>query len=258
VEILLSNDDGVSSPGLHAHAKVLAEIGNIHVVAPDGDCSGYSHALTLEKPLRPKTLSNGFISLNGTPADCVHIALNGLLGFTPDLVVSGINIGANLGDDVLYSGTVAAAMEGRFLATPSLAVSMVDKQTEDFSAAAKVTRLLIESLSRFKLPSHTVLNVNIPPVAPEQIKGMVVTRLGHRGPAKDVVKIEDPRGQTHYWIGGVGEEMDAGPGTDFYAIREGYVSITPLKADMSYYSELDKLADKVKEISLNGLGMSEA
>ena len=246
MEILLSNDDGVTSPGLHAHAEVLSEIGNIHVVAPDANCSGFSHALTLEKPLRPKTLQNGFVALNGTPADCVHIALNGLLGFTPDLVVSGINIGANLGDDVLYSGTVAAAMEGRFLATPSLAVSMVDAQTEDFQGAAKVTRLLIEALPDFELPSHTVLNINIPPVPSRQIKGIRVTRLGHRGPAKDVVKIKDPRGQTHYWIGAAGEELDAGPGTDFHAIREGYISITPLKADMSYYQELERLADWVK------------
>ena len=249
MEILLSNDDGVSSLGLHAHADILAKIGNIHVVAPDANCSGFSHALTLEKPLRPITLKNGFVALNGTPADCVHIALNGLLGFTPDLVVSGINIGANLGDDVLYSGTVAAAMEGRFLATPSLAVSMVDKQAEDFQPAAKITRLLVEALPTFKLPSHTVLNVNIPPVAPEKMKGIAVTRLGHRGPAKDVVKIKDPRGQTHYWIGAAGEELDAGPGTDFHAIREGYISITPLKADMSYYEEFDKLADWVAGIN---------
>jgi len=243
VEILLSNDDGVNSPGLHAHAEILSEIGNIHVVAPEANCSGFSHALTLEKPLRPKRLKNGFIALNGTPADCVHLALNGLLGFTPDVVVSGINIGANLGDDVLYSGTVAAAMEGRFLKAPSFAVSMVDKQAENFHEAAMITRRLIEALASSRLPSNTVLNINIPPGPINKIKGLAVTRLGHRGPAKDVVEIQDPRGQTHYWIGAAGEELDAGPGTDFYAIKEGYVSITPLRADMSYYEEFGALTE---------------
>lgn len=243
MEILLSNDDGVNSPGLHAHAEILSKIGNIHVVAPEANCSGFSHALTLEKPLRPKRLKNGFIALNGTPADCVHLALNGLLGFTPDVVVSGINIGANLGDDVLYSGTVAAAMEGRFLKTPSFAVSMVDKQAENFHEAAMITRRLIEALSSSRLPSNTVLNINIPPGPINKIKGLAVTRLGHRGPAKDVVEIQDPRGQTHYWIGAAGEELDAGPGTDFYAIKEGYVSITPLRADMSYYEEFGALTE---------------
>lgn len=257
MEILLSNDDGVHSIGLRAHAEVLREIGNIHVVAPDANCSGFSHALTLEKPLLPKTLENGFVSLNGTPADCVHIALNGLLGFTPDLVVSGINLGANLGDDVLYSGTVAAAMEGRFLATPSLAVSMVDRESSDYHGAAQVTRSLIAALPGFSLPSHTVLNVNIPAGPIDQIKGIQVTRLGHRGPSKDVVRIKDPRGQTHYWIGAVGEELDAGPGTDFHAVREGYISITPLKADMSYYQEFETLAEWVKDLGEPWLTITE-
>ena len=248
MEILLSNDDGVHSPGLLAHADVLRELGNIHVVAPDSNCSAFSHALTLGKPLYPEVLHNGFISLNGTPADCVHLALNGMLGFKPDLVVSGINVGANLGDDVLYSGTVAAAMEGRFLSTPSFAVSMVDAEATNFRAAAHITLRLLKGLSNFNLPSNTVLNINIPPGPTEEIKGIVVTRLGHRGPAKDVVEIIDPRGRKHYWIGAAGEELDAGPGTDFFAIKEGYVSITPLQADMSCYEEFDNLAKWVETI----------
>ncbi len=249
MEILLSNDDGVHAPGLAAHARMLAELGNVHVVAPDGDRSAFSHALTLEKPLYPRELDNGFIALNGTPADCVHVALNGLLGFTPDLVVSGINAGANLGDDVIYSGTVAAAMEGRFLDSLSLAVSAVNPQT-DYQVAAGITLAIVKKLPELAIPSRTVLNINIPDLPLAEIKGIKLTRLGHRGPAQDVIAIKDPKGRTHYWIGSAGEEEDAGPGTDFHAIRNGYVSLTPLHADMSFYDSFDSLAKWIDEISI--------
>lgn len=249
MEILLSNDDGVNAPGLAAHAEILAELGSIHVVAPDGDRSAYSHALTLEKPLFPKILENGFIALNGTPADCVHVALNGLLGFKPDLVVSGINAGANLGDDVIYSGTVAAAMEGRFLDSLSLAVSAVNPQC-NFKEAANITRAIIRQLPELNIPNRTVLNINIPDLPLDQIKGIELTRLGHRGPAQDVIEIKDPKGRTHYWIGAAGEEEDAGPGTDFHAIRKGYVSLTPLQADMSYYESFDDIANWLGKINI--------
>lgn len=249
MEILLSNDDGVNAPGLMAHAEILAELGNIHVVAPDGDRSAYSHALTLEKPLFPKTLENGFIALNGTPADCVHVALNGLLGFKPDLVVSGINAGANLGDDVIYSGTVAAAMEGRFLDSLSVAVSAINPQC-DYKEAARITLAIIRQLPELDIPNRTVLNINIPDLSLDKIKGIQLTRLGHRGPAQDVIEIKDPKGRTHYWIGAAGEEEDAGPGTDFHAIRNGYVSLTPLQADMSYYESFDNIANWLGKISI--------
>ena len=248
MEILLSNDDGVSAPGLAAHARALSALGNVHVVAPDGDRSAFSHALTLEKPLHPRVLENGFVSLNGTPADCVHVALNGLLGFTPDLVVSGINAGANLGDDVIYSGTVAAAMEGRFLDSLSLAVSAVNAQC-NFDEAAKITLAIVNKLPDLDILNRTVLNINIPDLPLDKIKGVIITRLGHRGPAKDVIEIKDPKGRTHYWIGSAGEEEDAGPGTDFHAIRDGYVSMTPLQADMSYYESFDAVSEWVETIS---------
>ena len=242
MEILLSNDDGVNAPGLAAHAHVLAELGNIHVVAPEGDRSAFSHALTLEKPLAPKTLANGFVSLNGTPADCVHLALNGMLGFTPDLVVSGINAGANLGDDVIYSGTVAAAMEGRFLDSLSLAVSVVAATPQYYEVAARVTLGIIRQLANLSIPKCTVLNINVPDLPAEQIKGIKVTRLGTRGPAEDVVEVIDPRGRANYWIGAAGREEDAGPGTDFHAVRQGFVSITPLQSDMTDYESIDHMS----------------
>lgn len=253
MEILLSNDDGVHAPGLAAHARALSELGNVHVVAPDGDRSAFSHALTLEKPLCPTVLDNGFIALNGTPADCVHVALNGLLGFTPDLVVSGINAGANLGDDVIYSGTVAAAMEGRFLDSLSLAVSAVNAQRSvqyDYDVAAGITLSIVKKLPDLAISRRTVLNINIPDLPLKQIKGVKITRLGHRGPAQDVIEIKDPKGRTHYWIGSAGEEEDAGPGTDFHAIRNGYVSLTPLHADMSSYDTFDAVSKWLDEISI--------
>ncbi|PCJ15056.1 MAG: 5'/3'-nucleotidase SurE [Gammaproteobacteria bacterium] len=245
MEILLSNDDGVNAPGLAAHASVLAELGNIHVVAPEGDRSAFSHALTLEKPLAPRKIANGFISLNGTPADCVHLALNGMLGFTPDLVVAGINAGANLGDDVIYSGTVAAAMEGRFLNSLSIAVSVVGANPQYYDVAARITLNVIRQLPDLSIPAHTVLNINVPDLPAEQIKGIKVTRLGSRGPAEDVVEVINPRGRANYWIGAAGKEEDAGPGTDFYAVRQGFVSITPLHADMTDYKSIDSMGDWV-------------
>lgn len=248
MEILLSNDDGVNAPGLAAHAQALAELGNIHVVAPEGDRSAFSHALTLEKPLAPKKLANGFISLNGTPADCVHLALNGMLGFTPDLVVSGINAGANLGDDVIYSGTVAAAMEGRFLDSLSIAVSVVAANPQYYDVAARITSDIVRQLPTLSISNCTVLNINVPDLPFEKIKGIKITRLGTRGPAEDVVKVLDPRGRANYWIGAAGQEEDAGPGTDFHAVRQGYVSVTPLKADMTDYESIDGMsgwADKL-------------
>lgn len=242
MEILISNDDGVNAPGLAALARTMAELGNVHVVAPEGDRSAFSHALTLEKPLSPRKLANGFVSLNGTPADCVHVALNGMLGFKPDLVVSGINAGANLGDDVIYSGTVAAAMEGRFLDSLSVAVSIVGAVPKHFDVAATVALRVIRNLPSLSIPSRTVLNINVPDLPEREIQGIKITRLGYRGPAQDVVEIKDPRGRPNYWIGAAGEEEDAGEGTDFHAIRHGYVSITPIQADMSHHQSMDVMS----------------
>ena len=234
MRILISNDDGVTAPGLAALHGALAGYADCVVIAPDQDKSGASSSLTLDRPLHPHTLDNGFISLNGTPTDCVHLGLNGLLPDEPDMVVSGINLGANLGDDVLYSGTVAAALEGRFLQRPSFAFSFLSRQVDNLATAAHFARLLVEAHERLDLPPRTVLNVNIPNLPLAHVRGIQLTRLGHRTRAAAPVRVVDPRGKAGYWIAAAGDAEDGGPGTDFHAVMQGYVSITPLQLDRTF------------------------
>ncbi len=244
MRILLSNDDGVLAPGLSALAEALQPVAEVTIVAPEGECSGYSSALTLHQPLRVTRLENGRYSVRGTPADCVHLALNGFLDFEPDLVISGINAGANLGDDVIYSGTVAAALEGRFLGKPAIAVSLCGPHVrshglEAFRAAAGWIRDWVLRQVWQSIPAAAVLNINIPDLPAEQLVDWAVTRCGHRQRAMDLRTAQDPRGRTVYWIGLAGEPLDGGPGTDFHAVEQGVISITPLAADMTAHALLD-------------------
>ncbi|UVE16662.1 5'/3'-nucleotidase SurE [Pseudomonas sp. LS44] len=242
MRILISNDDGVNAPGLAALHAALEGYAECSVIAPDQDKSGASSSLTLDRPLHPQRLSNGFISLNGTPTDCVHLGLNGLLEQTQDMVVSGINLGANLGDDVLYSGTVAAAVEGRFLARTALAISLLSRLPDNLPTAAHFARLLVTAHEQLDLPPRTVLNVNVPNLPLEHIRGIRLTRLGHRARAAAPVKVVNPRGKEGYWISIAGDAEDGGPGTDFHAVMQGYVSVTPLQLDRTYneaFSSMD-------------------
>ena len=234
MRILISNDDGVTAPGLAALYGALADYAECVVIAPEQDKSGASSSLTLDRPLHPNTLANGFISVNGTPTDCVHLGLHGLLEQQPDMVVSGINLGANLGDDVWYSGTVAAALEGRFLDRPSFAFSLVSRQVDNLPTAAFFARKLLEAHRSLDLPARTVLNVNIPNLPLDKIRGIQLTRLGHRARAAAPVRVVDPRGRAGYWIAAAGDAEDGGPGTDFHAVMQGYVSITPLQLDRTF------------------------
>lgn len=243
MRILISNDDGVSAPGIAALYDALADYCECVVIAPDQDKSGASSSLTLDRPLHPHTLTNGFISINGTPTDCVHLGLNGLLEQQPDMVVSGINLGANLGDDVLYSGTVAAALEGRFLDRPSFAFSLVSRQVDNLPTAAFFARKLLEAHASLNLPPRTVLNVNIPNLPLAKIRGIQLTRLGHRARAAAPVRVVDPRGKAGYWIAAAGDVEDGGPGTDFHAVMQGYVSITPLQLDRTFGDGFNSLND---------------
>lgn len=250
MKILISNDDGVHAPGLAHLAEALSKIGNITVVAPDRNRSGVSNSLTLDNPLRVVTAANGFYSVNGTPTDCVHIAVTGLLKEMPDIVVSGINEGSNLSDDVLYSGTVAAATEGRFLGLPSVAISLAGPRCEHYDTAAQVAKTIVERLRVTPLASDTILNVNVPDVPFSELRGIQVTRLGTRHIAEPTIKALDPRGRKIYWIGAPGPEQDAGPGTDFYAVNSGYVSITPLHLDLTHYKVLDELSGWVQSLQV--------
>lgn len=239
MRILISNDDGFRAPGISALSSALSEMADTTVVAPDRDRSGASHSLTLDRPLTVTLAENGFYAVNGTPTDCVHLAITGLLTEEPDMVVSGINNGANLGDDVLYSGTVAAAMEGRFLGLPTIAVSLTSHQPQHFDTASRVARQLVKQLSSEPLDANTILNVNIPDLPWQALAGFRATRLGHRHKAEPVIRQRDPRGRDIYWVGPAGAEQDAGPGTDFHAVSEGYVSITPLQVDLTSHTQLD-------------------
>lgn len=243
MRILLSNDDGVEAPGLHALAAILAEIAQVTVVAPDRDRSGASNSLTLEMPIRARRLDNGFIRVEGTPTDCVHLAITGLLDEEPDMVVAGINAGANMGDDVIYSGTVAAATEGRFLGFPAMAVSLTSHTPRHFATAARVARELVERLRTSPLAADSILNVNVPDLPYEALKGLCATRLGHRHKAEAVVKAKDPRGRPIYWVGPAGPEQDAGPGTDFHAVNGGFVSVTPIHVDLTRHQALPAVAE---------------
>lgn len=242
MNILISNDDGYQAPGIEALAAALRPLGRITVVAPDRDRSGASNSLTLVNPIRAVRSQEDVYRVDGTPTDCVHLAITGLLEQEPDMVVSGINAGANMGDDVLYSGTVAAAMEGRFLGLPAIAVSLASLELRHYDTAARAAVELVSALQRSPLPADTILNVNVPDLPWEEIKGFSATRLGHRHKSEPVVKTQDPRGRPIYWVGPAGPEQDAGPGTDFHAVRTGYVSVTPIHVDLTRYDALDTVA----------------
>jgi len=248
MRILISNDDGYQSAGISHLNRALSDLAETTVVAPDRDRSGASNSLTLDQPLRVTRAENGFYSINGTPTDCVHLAITGLLEEEPDMVVSGINNGANLGDDVLYSGTVAAATEGRFLGLPTIAISLTNHNPTHFETAAKVAQKLVAQLRDEPLDANTILNVNVPDLPWDELAGFQVTRLGHRHKAEPVIKEQDPRGRDIYWIGPAGAEQDAGPGTDFHAINSGYVSITPLQVDLTNHRTLATVSDWAKRI----------
>jgi len=248
MRILISNDDGYEAPGIRALAEGLKPLAEIHMVAPDRDRSGASNSLTLDFPIRAHEIEHGVIRVDGTPTDCVHLAITGLLKQEPDMVVSGINAGANLGDDVLYSGTVAAAMEGRFLGLPAIAVSLAGPG-EHYATAVDVIVRLINHLKRHPLPQDTILNVNVPDVAPSKLKGIRSTRLGHRHKSEPVIRDQDPRGRDIYWVGPAGAEADADEGTDFHAIRHGFVSITPLQIDLTHQQRVSALGDWLEDLA---------
>ena len=249
---LVSNDDGYLAPGINHLAAALADLGHVTVVAPDRDRSGASNSLTLDAPLKVFEADNGFYFTNGTPTDCVHLAITGLLEKEPDMVVSGVNAGANLGDDVIYSGTVAAAMEGRFLGRPAIAVSLVgchNSATAHYETAVAAVLHLLKIADANALPSDTLLNVNVPNLPLSEIAGYEVTRLGQRHRSEPVIKSKDPRTQRRvYWVGPVGKGQDAGPGTDFYAIKEKKVSITPVQVDLTRYNQIESLGDWLKGV----------
>jgi len=241
MRILLSNDDGYFAPGLNILAEHISKIADIVVVAPERNRSGASNSLTLDRPLTVRQASNGFYYVNGTPTDCVHLAVTGLLDQLPDMVISGINDGANMGDDTIYSGTVAAAMEGYLLGVPSFAISMSQHNATHFETAAKIVVELIQHYQKNTLPAALLLNVNVPDVPYEQITGKVVTRLGKRHKAEPVIKSQTPRGETVYWVGAAGNAQDAGEGTDFYAVANKQVSLTPLQIDLTKFTQLDSI-----------------
>ncbi|HUK05936.1 MAG TPA: 5'/3'-nucleotidase SurE [Burkholderiales bacterium] len=238
MRILVSNDDGYFSPGIALLAERLGALGEVTVVAPERDRSGASNSLTLDRPLAVRRAANGFRYVNGTPTDCVHLALTGLVAPLPDLVVSGINFGANMGDDTIYSGTVAAAMEGYLFGISSIAVSLVGKVGRHFETAASFAVDLVQRATRRPFQEPVLLNVNVPDLPLAQVGGVEATRLGRRHKAEPVVQMQTPRGETAYWIGAAGGEQDAGPGTDFHAVAAGRVSVTPLQIDLSRHQQL--------------------
>ena len=250
MRLLISNDDGVLAPGLAALAQELSLVASIEVIAPDRNRSGASNSLSLLRPLRVRQLDNGYYSVDGTPTDCVHIGLTGFLDTSIDMVVSGINDGANLGDDVLYSGTVAAAMEGRSLGLPAVAISMVGSNIQHYQSAAVIARQIVVKLSQHRLPGQTILNINVPDLPLHKLKGIEVTRLGRRHNDERTIKEVDPRGRTMYWIGPPGSEADAGPGTDFHAVSQGYISMTPLHLDMTHYKLFDQVSSWMDGLNL--------
>ena len=248
MHFLVSNDDGINATGIKALSETLNLIGKVTIFAPNRDRSGASNSLTLTSPLRINKVEDNRFSVSGTPTDCVHMALTGLMNEKPDIVVSGINNAANLGDDVLYSGTVAAAIEGRFLGLPSIAISLATDHSDKsnirhFETAQHFIKIIIAELKNNPAFKNSILNINIPNLPISEIKGIKVTRLGHRHQAENTVQDKDPRGRNIYWIGPAGPEADAGEGTDFYAIKDGYVSITPLQTDMTNHSLLNELSD---------------
>ncbi|AGM40968.1 5'(3')-nucleotidase/polyphosphatase [Spiribacter salinus M19-40] len=242
MRILVSNDDGYDSTGIQTLATALAERSEVTVVAPSRDRSGASNSLTLEWPIRVSHEYGAVYRVEGTPTDCVHLAITGLLEQLPDMVVSGINAGANLGDDVLYSGTVAAAMEGRSLGLPAIAISLASHEPTHYDTAAEVARRVIRRLSDEPLPADTILNINVPDVPWASLEGFEATRLGQRHRAEAAIRTQDPRGRPIYWIGPPGAQQDAGPGTDFNAVSRGFVSVTPIQVDLTRYPALDQIS----------------
>nr|MBL8410752.1 5'/3'-nucleotidase SurE [Dechloromonas sp.] len=238
MRILLSNDDGYFAPGLAALAEALAGLGEIVVVAPEQNRSGASNSLTLDRPLFLKQAASGFYFVNGTPTDCVHLAVTGMLDTLPDIIVSGINNGANMGDDTIYSGTVAAATEGFLLGIPSIAISLTSFEGKHYASAGMVARQLVERFIRDPIRDPVLLNVNVPDIPNAELRGMEVTRLGRRHKAEAVVKMVSPRNETVYWVGAAGAAADAGPGTDFNAVERGFVSVTPLQIDLTHTAQL--------------------
>ena len=247
MKILVSNDDGYLATGINVLAAALEPLADVTVMAPDRNRSAASNSLTLNQPLRVREYEPGRYKIDGTPSDCVHLAVTGFLDEDPDLVVSGINHGANLGDDTIYSGTVAAAMEGRFLGLPTIAVSLVGQtlvgaKLEHFETAAHVAAELVKKIRRAPFPPDVVLNVNVPNIPLSELKGVKATRLGFRHKSEHILKDEDPYGRPIYWVGPAGEGQDAGEGTDFHAIEQGYASVTPLKVDLTRHEAVDDLA----------------
>jgi len=242
MRILVSNDDGYLAPGLSALADAMRALGEVTVVAPEQNSSGASNSLTLNRPLTISQAENGFTFINGTPSDCVHVALTGLLDQMPDLIVSGINNGQNMGDDTIYSGTVAAAMEGFLFGIPAIAFSLLDRGFEHVGAAADIARDVVQRYIDRPLPAPFLLNVNIPNLPRAQIKGIVGTRLGKRHPSEPVIRMTNPRGDPIYWIGAAGAARENGPGTDFHATASGYVSVTPLQVDLTHLEQMSAVS----------------
>jgi len=247
MHILVSNDDGYLAPGLRALADAMRAFGDVTVVAPEQNCSGASNSLTLNRPLSVRRADNGYRYINGTPTDCVHIALTGLLEQRPDLVVSGINDGQNMGDDTIYSGTVAAAMEGYLFGLPAIAFSAVQRGHSNLDTAARVAHRIVERFCSGRLPGPFLLNVNIPDRPYEQLRGLACTRLGKRHPSEPVVQTTSPRGETIYWVGAAGEAADASPGTDFHATAAGRVSVTPLQIDLTHTGQLEAVTQWLEQ-----------
>lgn len=241
MHILVSNDDGYFTSGIRALADALTSIAEVSVVAPESNRSANSSAMTLYNPLRKFTDERGFIYMNGTPADCVHAGITGVLDTKPDMVVTGINNGANLGGDVIYSGTVGAAMEGRHLKYGAIAMSICSQQPKHNETAAAIAVQLVERVVANPLPAKTILNVNVPDVPLDDIKGIKITRCGLRHEADPIVKDIDSRGKDIYWVGAPGAVFDGEEGTDFHAVSENYVSVTPILTDLTHYAVMDDL-----------------
>ena len=249
MHILVSNDDGYRAPGISVLVEALAVDYEVSVVAPERNCSGASNSLTLERGLRACQLEENRYFVDGTPTDSVHLALTGLLKKVPEMVVSGINAGANMGDDVLYSGTIAAAMEGRHLGLPAIAVSMDSSTPEYYETAAKAVVQLLKDLKQVSFSANTILNINVPDIPWSEIKGFKATRLGNRHKSEGVIIQHDPRGEAMYWVGPPGEAQDAGEGTDFHAVRTGFISITPIHVDLTRYQALEKVSSWVEGLT---------
>lgn len=248
MHILITNDDGYLAPGIKILAQELSQVAEISVVAPDRNKSGASNSLTLMRPLRVEQSADDFYYVDGTPTDCVHLALSGLLDRAPDMVVSGINAGPNLGDDVLYSGTVAAAMEGRYLGLPAIAVSLVGKPALHYQTAAQITRRVVERLTLNPLPDDTLLNINVPDLPVDDVRAIEATRLGFRHKAESMVRQSDPYGRPVYWVGPPGEAQDAGAGTDFHAVEHATASVTPMQIDLTRHHGIEPLQQWLQQL----------